>query len=169
VIAMAPFFLALTILFRPHVQAVAHPLHVSVTEITYDTEERELEIIMRIFADDLELAIRQQTNNPELDLLHPQNTTTTALVGAYVTSHLTLYLDNKEQPTRYLGEEVEGDVIVAYIQVAGVKSWKTISVRNDLIMHLYDDQSNIVHVTVADRVRSLRLTPDEPRGTLTFN
>ena len=32
-----------------------HPIHVSVTEIEYDEKDRALEIMMRVFVDDLEL------------------------------------------------------------------------------------------------------------------
>ena len=46
-----------------------HPIHVSVAEIEMDEKDKRLEIMMRVFTDDLELTLRKATNQPELDLL----------------------------------------------------------------------------------------------------
>jgi hypothetical protein len=147
-----------------------HPIHVSVTEISYDEKDKELEIISRIFIDDLEASIRQAQNRPELNLLSLEsNTSIDKLVSMYLQSRLKIKLDGKEQKVVYLGHEIENEAILCYIQVANVKKWKTIEVANSVITELYDDQSNLVHVTVAGKVKSLRLMQNNPWGKLTFD
>lgn len=149
--------------------AAFHPLHVSVTEIEYDEQEKELEIVSRIFTDDLETAIRATAKLPELDLLNPQTgQTTEALVKQYVLARIRITLDGKEQKLNFLGIEKDSDAITAYIQVSQVKRWKTIQVENSVIHETYNDQSNIVHVTLNGIVRSLRLLPNTPSGTIAF-
>lgn len=146
-----------------------HPLHVSVTEIEYDEQEKELEIVTRMFTDDLETAIRADAQLPELDLLSPPSgQTTEALVKKYVLARLQITLDSKVQKLNFLGIEKDDDAITAYIQVSPVKRWKTIQVANSVIHETYDDQSNIVHVTLSGTVRSLRLMRSNPSGTITF-
>jgi hypothetical protein len=49
-----------------------HPIHVSVTEIEFDEKDKALEIMMRIFIDDLEVALRQDQKDPVLDILNTQ-------------------------------------------------------------------------------------------------
>jgi hypothetical protein len=149
--------------------AALHPLHVSVTEIEYDEQEKELEIVTRIFTDDLETAIRADAKLPELDLLNPPaGQTTDALVKQYVLSRMRITLDGKVQRLNFIGIEKDDDAITAYIQVSQVKRWKTITVLNNIIHETYDDQSNIVHVTLNGKVRSLRLMRNNPSGTITF-
>jgi hypothetical protein len=146
-----------------------HPLHVSVTEIEYDERERELEIVSRIFTDDLETAIRASRNLPELDLLNPPSgLTTTQLAQEYVLARLKIVLDGKSQKLSFLGVENDGEALVCYVQVKDVKKWKSITVTNAVLLETFDDQSNLVHVTLAGKVRSLRLMPSKPSGTLTF-
>lgn len=146
-----------------------HPIHVSVTEIEFDEKDHALEIMMRVFIDDLELSLRDQLNQPELDLLNPpQGITTDELANKYIKQHFKLSLDGKEQKTNYLGHEREGDALIFYIEVKDVSKWKTISVRNAVIMATHEDQSNIVHVYVGERVKSLRLTRNTPGDDLTF-
>lgn len=145
-----------------------HPIHVSVTDIVHDEKERELEIIMRIFTDDLETSIRTQRNNPDLDLLNPAQSTTDELVKQYVLERFAVLLDGKKQMLNFLGTQQEDDALLCFIQVRGVKKWKTIEVMNSVITETYDDQSNLVHVTVGNTVRSLRLMKNNPSGKLAF-
>jgi hypothetical protein len=147
-----------------------HPIHVSVTEIEFDEKEKALEIMMRVFIDDLQLSLQKKLNQPELDLLNPgDGTTTDRLVSDYLKDHFKVSLDSKIQKTTYLGHERESEAFIFYIEVKQVKKWKTINVQNDIIMSTYDDQSNLVHVYVKEEVKSLRLTKNTPSDKLTFD
>jgi hypothetical protein len=147
-----------------------HPMHVSVTEIQLDEKDKELEIMMRVFIDDLELTLRNKLNQPEMDILELKNgMTVDQLAGDYLKDHFKVSLDNKPQKTVYLGHEREGEAFIFYVQVSNVKKFKTIQIFNDIITELHEDQSNLVHVTVKDKVRSLRLTRDTPTDKLTFD
>ena len=146
-----------------------HPIHVSVTEIDYDKKDRALEVMMRVFIEDLETTLRSSLNNPDLDIMEPGGgTSTDRLAGDYLRDHFKISLDGKAQKTKYLGHEREGDAFIFYIEVPNVNGWKTISVENDIIMSVYSDQSNLVHVYVDEQVKSLRLTKNTPADKLTF-
>lgn len=146
-----------------------HPLHVSVTEITLDEKEKELEIMLRVFPDDLELAIRNVKNDATLSLIDPTNTTTDKLVWEYVQPRFKLMADGKVQAVKYLGHETDEDVLVLYIQVQPVKKFKTIDITNTIITEFYEDQSNLINMTVNDETKSLRLMRNNPSGKLSFD
>ncbi len=142
-----------------------HPVHVSVTDMVYDEQEQELEITMRLFLDDLELSVRNACREPELDILNPgKGRTSTALISDYVLSRFSLTIDGKPAILWFLGVEQEADVIVCYIQAPEVKRWRTIEAVNRVILETYDDQSNLVHLTVGGKIRSHRLTRSQPGG-----
>ena len=146
-----------------------HPVHVSVTEISFDGKEKELEIISRIFIDDLETTIRETRKQPGLNLLEPgAGITTDQLVSEYLQSRFQITLNGKAQKIKYLGHEVESEAILCYIQVQNVKKLETIEVYNSVLTELYDDQSNLINVTLDETVKSLRLMRDNPSGKLTF-
>ncbi|HEY9487778.1 MAG TPA: DUF6702 family protein [Chryseosolibacter sp.] len=147
-----------------------HPIHVSVTEIEYDQKDQALEVMMRVFIDDFELTLRNHLKSPELDILNPTGgKTIDQLVEDYLASHFKISLDDRVTKTHYLGHERESEVFIFYIEVSNVKKWRTISIHNDIIMSTYNDQSNLVHVYVGDKVKSLRLTRNTPAGKLTFD
>lgn len=163
-ISIISFFQAITLFFY------LHPIHVSVTEIEFDEKDKALEIMMRVFIDDLELTLRHKLNQPELDITEPKNNLTTdQMVSDYLKDHFKVSLDNKLQKTVYLGHEREAEAFIFYIEVTNVKKWKDIRIFNDIITETHEDQSNLVHVTVGEKVRSLRLTKDTPSDKLTFD
>lgn len=148
----------------------AHPIHVTVTEIEHDEKDRRLEIMMRVFIDDFEMTMRNHLKQPELDLLQPKNgQTTDQLIEIFLKDRFKVSLDSKAQKLQYLGHEQDGDAFVLYIEGPNVRKFKTIHVYNDILTTEYDDQSNLVHVTVKGNVQSLRLTPDTLGDKLTFD
>jgi hypothetical protein len=146
-----------------------HPIHISVSEINYSEKDKALQITSRIFIDDLELSIRAERKEDELDILQPKNgLTTEKMVSDYVLKHLAVKLDGKLQKLKFLGMELEEPALICYIEIENVKKFKTIEVRNDIIMETHEDQSSIVHVTYKGPVQSMRLQRNNPTGTLTF-
>lgn len=146
-----------------------HPLHISVTEIEYNEKVQALQIISRIFVDDLETAVRAQLQQPELDILNPgKDVTTKMLVADYVSQHLKIKLDGKDQKLNLLGYEEENFALVCYIEIEKIKSFKTIEVTNTIITELYDDQSNLVHITYKGPIKSTRLMRDKPSDKFVF-
>jgi len=146
-----------------------HPLHVSVTEIEMDEKDKRLEIMMRVFGDDLESTLRTHLKQPDFDITKPGDDVLDDIVMEYLKPHFRVALDGKHVQPKYLGHEWEGEALIFYIEVPGVKKWKTIQIQNDIITEMFDDQSNLVHVTVRGTVRSLRLTKNTPSDKLTFD
>lgn len=146
-----------------------HPIHLSVTEITYSEKDKAIQITSRIFIDDLELSIQKQLNQPNVDILEPKNGLTLDQMGqGYLKEHLLVKLDGKPQTIKVLGHEIEDVAVVFYIEIENVKKIKTLEVRNDVIMETHEDQSNIVHVTYKGPVKSVRLLRDKPSEVFKF-
>lgn len=145
-------------------------MHISVSEIKWDEKSQALQITTRIFLDDLESAVRKETHQPELDILKPGgNQNTDQLVSAYFKQHFVVALDGKQQPLNFLGSEREDLALICYVEIEHVKSFKHIQVTNNLLMDLYDDQSNLVHVIYKGPIKSMRLMVDKPSDGFTFD
>jgi len=143
-------------------------MHVSVTEIEMDEKDTRLEIMMRVFVDDLELTLKKGFQDPTLDILNPSKLTVDQMMTTYLGAHFKIMLDSKPQVIKYLGHEKENEAFIFYLEVDKVKKWKTIQVQNDIITEIFNDQSNLVHVTWTENVRSLRLTRSNPVDKLSF-
>ena len=139
--------------------ASIHPLHVSVCEIEYDADSKSLEIIQRIFLDDLETQIRKDRSQPELDITLPGGSLSTdQLVESYLQRRLQFVVNGKQVVYSYLGHEIEGDVIFCYIEIEKVKKLRSLRVQSSILSDVFEDQVNIVHVEVGRKLRSMKLT-----------
>lgn len=151
------------------VLTLLHPIHISVTEIEHDDEARSLEMVMRIFIDDLELDIRNELGEPRLDITKPgRSYTTDGLLEDYLRKHFKLQVNGKKKEYNYLGHEIELPVMYLYIEAPKVNKVRDIEIFNDMIMNAYDDQTNIIHVEVSGKLRSMRLDSDRKKDRLEF-
>lgn len=140
-----------------------HPVHVSVTEVEYSEKNKSLQIISRIFIDDLELSIQKQLKQESLDILQPKNgMTTDQMVSAYLKDHLKIKLDGKPAKINYIAHEIEDAAIICYLEIENVKKLKSLEVTDDVIQEIHADQSNLVHITYKGPVKSYRLVRDKP-------
>ena len=144
-----------------------HPVHVSVTEINYNEKNKSLEIISRIFIDDLEISIQEKLKDESLDILEPKNgQTTDQLVSTYLIEHFKIKLDGKAAKFKYLTHEIEDAAIICYLEIEGVKKVKSLEVTDTVIQETHADQSNLVHITYKGPVKSFRLMRDKPTEVL---
>jgi hypothetical protein len=152
------------------VKGEPHPVHISVTEINYNEKSKSLQITSRFFVDEMELGVRAQRKEPELDILEPKNgLTTKQLISNYLNAHFKVKIDGKPAKINFLGHEKEDISFVSYLEIENVKKLKTIEVFNDIITEIHDDQSNLVHVTYKEPVKSVRLTHENTSEVFTFS
>ena len=145
-----------------------HPFHVSVVEINHNAADKTLEISCKIFTDDFEkvLAKNYQT---KIDLINPPDKKAMdTVVKKYILSHLTVSADGKPGNLVYIGFERDAEAVYSYVQVENITSVKKIEIINKLMHDLFDDQINIMHVTVNGSRKSTKLDFPTANATISF-
>lgn len=136
------------------VQSNVHPIHISRSEVNYDSDSKSLQITMHVFIDDLEDAMMQYgLNNPKIGA-KSELKNSDDLIYTYLKEKLK-FLDEKNSMLKFnwIGKEL-GDsplALICYLEIENVKSTKGISLVNDVIMDLHSDQVNIVETFVDNR------------------
>ena len=87
----------------------------------------------------------------------------------YVLQKLAVEVNGKPVTLHYLGHEYDNDLVKTYIEVKGVSELNSISVENKMLMELFEEQQNIIHVKRFKKRKSLVLEADNPKGLLNFN
>lgn len=147
----------------------AHKFYLSVTEIEYNSENKSLQIISRVFTDDME-AVLQERYDPEIFLNRKQEyPSADAFLEKYIEHRLKIELNGKPQKLNYLGKKYDNDQLVIFIEVENVPEIKNISVENKIFTGLFPDQKNVVHVEFNGKTKSLLLTRDKTSDLLKFN
>jgi len=139
-----------------------HPLHVSTTDISYNVKDGQLEVICTLFTDDFELALQKQYN-AKTDLQKPaMHDAMDALVKRYINEHLAVRSGLLASPLNYLGFEIDHEAVNIYLESEKMPAPKKINVEVSLLHNIFDDQINIVHMTVNGIRKSGKLNyPDK--------
>ena len=146
--------------FRP-----VHPLYISVTEINHNAKDKILEVSCKVFTNDFE-AVLEKMSGSKVDLSAGEKTATNKLIDAYVQKHLRLKVDGRPVALHFVGSEKENDGTWSYFQVNEVSSVKKIEAVDELLYDSFNQQINIMHVTVGGQRKSTRL--DYPEANATF-
>ncbi|RYY90428.1 MAG: hypothetical protein EOO15_02565 [Chitinophagaceae bacterium] len=148
--------------------AAFHPFYISVTEITHNAKEKQLEISCKLFAEDLEEILRKGgSNSVSLDA-EAQRAQNDKLVSAYVQKNLSVTVDGKVQPLHYLGFEKEKEAVYCYFEVAGITTTpKKVTVHNSILYDFSEKEINLVHLVVNGKRQSTKL--DYPNKEASFS
>ena len=145
-----------------------HPFYIAVTEINHNVHEKSLEITCKVFAEDIEQAIEKQ-NNTQLDILSEKDKEKCKqLLPGYFNRNLSISVDGRSVPLKFLGFETEKESTYCYFEVANVSSLKKIVVANTILFDFTDKQINIMHVTVNGTRKSTKLDYPENEASFSF-
>jgi|TARA_B110000037_G_scaffold199591_1_gene239454 hypothetical protein len=145
-----------------------HPFHVSICDVTYDSNDKHLKISVRLFADDLEMGLSGYANTPELDLLKLDSTKLNVLIQRYLLENLHFTTNKEILPIHYLGSQKEDNGIWCFLEYENLNPFDEISVFNSLLVNTFRDQENLVHFRKNKTVKSLRLNEKNKVGTVNW-
>lgn len=125
-----------------------HKFHVSVTQIEYDQKEHSAEITLRVFADDLEIALSQHAKRPiKID---PATAKKDKKLGETVMAYLRERFQLKTSAGRpvklgWVGMEWQADMFWLYVEGKLPNGLEGTELRNKVFQELFEDQVNIVN------------------------
>ena len=127
--------------------AALHDYHMSNIDIEYNAETQALEIIAKIFIDDLEDGIAASGVEEKLYLCTDREVETgDDQVYAYLQDKMKINVNGADVSFNFIGKETSEDLVAmyCYLEVEQVLSVNEISVSMDLLMEVFEDQVNVI-------------------------
>lgn len=146
-----------------------HKFYVSVTQIEYKEEEQSLQIITRIFIDDIEEALRKRYDEKITLISKEQETKVDEYLSTYLKQKLRITVNGKEIYYTFLGKEYDNDLVLCYLEAENISSLEIIEVSNLTLMDFFEEQQNLVHVKKGKKRKSLILEKERDNGMLKFS
>ncbi len=146
----------------------AHKFYVSVTNVVYSEKSGSFQITSRIFIDDLENVL-QERYGVSAKLATPEEVESTDFyIEKYLRAKFSLTLDDTTASYAFLGKEYDNDVIKLYVEIEDVDldAIKTLTIQNEVLTDLFEEQQNIVHVKWRGNKRSFVLLRENNKGML---
>jgi hypothetical protein len=145
----------------------AHPVHTSITQMQYNAAEKTFEVSLRVFTDDLEVALTKENNNQRVRL--SDNDANGPLVERYVRKHFGLTNASRQRkPYRYLGKEQEVDATWIYIEIPYNEPVQGSLIQQSMLTDLFDDQMNLVNVSYLAEKKTVLFRKSNTQQVLTW-
>lgn len=144
---MRPVFLCLTfalgfLLSASH--AVAHPLHLTVSEVTYNRDTAKLEVAMRFFPDDLETVLTKEAGRP-VSVSKPEDIASNVLPYLKRT-WLTKATNGKASTVEWAGLDITDTHVWVFFEFSLPGGLLGAELHVTSLQELFDDQLNSVQL-----------------------
>ncbi|WP_062053051.1 DUF6702 family protein [Aquimarina longa] len=161
-------FFLLTLVFVLNSFKTIHKFYVSVTQVEYNEQQESLQIISRIFIDDIKELLKERYD-VTIEVGEKEDTKIDEYLSLYISKKLKFTVNDKEVPFTFIGKEYEDDLIICYLEIEHISFLETIEVTNQILMDLFEEQQNIIHVKKNNQRKSLILQKEKHLGVLNFN
>ena len=148
---------------------VVHEFYVSVTQIEHVKEQKSVQIISRVFIDDLEKMLQERYDENIILNNGIDETYINKYIELYYRNKLKITINEELQNFEYLGKEYEEDIVYSYIEISGIEKINSIEVTNEILFDVFPDQQNIIKIKTAEKNKSFILIRDNKTRLLNFN
>ncbi len=162
-------FLFLLLLFSLSSFNTNHKFYISLTEIEYNEKAHSLQIISRVFIDDLEKLLQTRYDQSIHLTKNGDSEKVTGYIKKYLGKKMKVELDGKPYRLNYIGKEYKNDLLFFYLEIPDVPEFKKIGIKNAILIDMFSEQKNLVHVEYKGETKSLILTNGKDEDLLTFS
>lgn len=166
---MKPFkYIILVSLFALFSFSAVHKYYVSITQIEYVEDKQSVQIISRIFVDDIEKLVRQRYDK-NITLNDGQDE---VIIDGYIKKYLSekIYISINGAPSvlKFIGKEYDDDIMRCYLEIENVASIKSFEIQNKVLFDIFEEQKNIVRNNINGKNKTFVLIPQKDKGMLNF-
>jgi len=141
---------------------------VSVTEVNYSEKNSAIQITSRYFIDDMNTVLSTHFDRSIYISDTQDKKVNLEYIEKYIRSKFFVKVNNVPVAYTFVGMKQEADLIICYIEIPKVASatLKSIAVDNEVLVHLYEEQKNILHFNILGQKKSFVLMKQDARGLL---
>ncbi len=150
---MNVIFSYIILLFSPSV--FVHDIHLSKCDVEYNKEEKSVEVSLRVFIDDFELALTERGATDLFLCTKKEHPDALSYMEAYLKENFKIQIDDEELSFDFIGKEISEDLaaVWCYLEIPNVEFERNFTVINKVFMELYADQRNIVKVKLDENTK----------------
>ncbi|GHA46025.1 hypothetical protein GCM10007103_28850 [Salinimicrobium marinum] len=146
----------------------AHKFYLSVTDMEYSEKNKSLQIISRVFTDDMENLLKTRYSKGLYLTKEEEHEAADGFLKKYLSEKLEIQVNGEQRKFNYLGKKYDNDQLVLFLEVEDLPDLTNVIVRNEVLTDLFPDQKNVVHVSFKGVTKSLLLSRSNESGRINF-
>lgn len=147
---------------------VAHKFYISVTSVEYSDKDRALQITTRVFIDDFERLLQERYGVKVSLATKEESDMANTYIEKYLRTKFVVEIDGKLMDYDFLGKQYDHDIMICYLEIPKIdlNTYKSISVQNEVLMDIFEEQKNVVHFKLGNQKKSFVLIRENNKGML---
>ncbi|HEA29313.1 MAG TPA: peptidase E [Leeuwenhoekiella sp.] len=146
-----------------------HKFYLSVTQVEFVPEEHSVQVITRLFYDDLQKALQERYDSSiRVEKSYDQKKLN-AFINKYIQQKFKLKINGNPAQLHYLGHKDENDYVVCFLETTDINEVKSLEIENTLLMDAFTEQKNVIHTQVGDTHKSFMLTAERDTAVLNID
>ncbi len=146
----------------------AHKFYISVTNVDYAEKDEAVQIITRVFIDDMNTVLKERYGYPAVLGTDEESSVDKEFLEKYLRTKFLVEINGKTVTYDFIGHKYDSDMVICYLEVPNVplKTLKQIGITNEILTDIFDDQQNVVHMKVNGKKKSHVLIKSRIKGML---
>lgn len=145
-----------------------HKFYVAIYQVNYAAEKQMLQITARIFVDDLNNTLEKKYSRKFHLGAENESPEDAIAFKKYLAENFTIKVNGHSKSLNFLSKEMEGDVIVCYLNIKDISKIKSLDIYNAVLIDWNLEQQNITHFTVFGKKESFLFTATSTKRMLKF-
>ena len=160
--------LVLAIVFPVLLSVTVHKFYVSVTEVEFVKDKNSVQIISRIFIDDLENALRKRYDQHLTFAPKNESKEVQEYLERYLNEKISIKINGKSVVFKFIGKEYDNDIIFCYLEVNDIQEIKSFQISNKVLFDSFEEQQNIIKLKINNENKSFILIEQSSKVMLNF-
>ncbi len=146
----------------------AHKFYVSVTNMVYSEKDQAFQITSRIFIDDMDALLKERYGIVSKLATPDESKLADEYIEKYFRAKFAVTINGELVDYKFLGKRYDKDVAVCYLEIPNIKIDEVtkLTVQNEVLTDMFDEQQNVVHVKWKGHKKSFVLIRENNKGML---
>ena len=141
----------------------------SLTQVNFVKEQKSVQIIVRVFIDDLQEELNATSIKEPIELnTDREPDTIEARFKSYLKEHLSFQINDTQEEFDYIGKEYSDNMAVFYLEIPEIDTIQKLSIQNKLLNFSFSEQENIVKTKIYNKHKSTLFTPEKTYALINF-
>ncbi len=158
--------LSLSLLVTLTANIAAHNLYTSFTRIDWNENDNSLEVVIEMFAHELEAKLSLDTGKQMTFLNEADYNVLASILPEYIQNNFIIISDNSTTNMTYLGFEVQNEVVYIYMESDLAQKPRKLTVMNAMLIDEFPGQINSITAAVGKKTQSEQIKKNG--GPITF-
>ena len=125
-----------------------HKHYISLTKVDFIKEKKVIQVTMKFFIDDIELALENRHGQALELTTKDENKMADKFLEGYIRQKFKVWVNEEEKAYTYLGKEYENNEVFFYLELENISDIKTIEIQNSMLFEEFEEQQNYIKLNI---------------------